>query len=219
MLDSKKIVTVVGFGQVGRTIHSSLKKKFKVNICRRTSDYKSIFKSSDYVILCLPDNPGKFIKKIIPYTPSKCIFINHTTCDPKEYNNLNKDIMLLDCPITKSNNGLPYITMVGGQQQLLTRCKSLLKNYCQEILYMGVLGSGQKAKAVNQLCLINAFRGVVGAVKLAKKLKLPMVKIKNMLNNGGAHSIQLKKFNNINKGHYESKFIGKETAIIRRLQK
>ena len=40
-----------------------------------------------------------------------------------------------------------------------------------------------------------------------------------MLNNGGAHSIQLKKFNNINKGHYEPKFIGKETAIIRRLQK
>ena len=79
---------------------------------------------------------------------------------------------------------------------------------------MGVLGTGQKAKLVNQLCAIYCLYGVNDAIKLSQTFKLSNKKIHNMLLLGSANCVQLKNFKKLLQGNYKNKHIEKEIKII-----
>ena len=211
----KKQITIVGYGQIGKTVKKFIDKVYKVDICTQKSYTKKLFKDSDFVILCLSNNCAETVNCISSWTKKNCIFIDHSTSNPNDYNKIkDKKINVLDCPITKSYLPLPFITMVGGKRIVLDKAESLLKLYCEKIIHIGALGEGQKAKLVNQLCSIYCLCGVNDAIKLSKKFKLPSVKIHDMLLSGSANCVQLKNYKKLHKGSYKNQHIEKEIKIM-----
>ena len=136
----KKQITIVGYGQIGKTVKKLIDAVYKVNICTKKSYNKKLFKDSDFVILCLPNNSAETVNRISGWTKKNCIFIDHSTSNPNDYNKIKDKINVLDCPITKSHLSLPFITMVGGKKTILDKAQSLLKLYCQKIIHIGFLG-------------------------------------------------------------------------------
>jgi 3-hydroxyisobutyrate dehydrogenase-like beta-hydroxyacid dehydrogenase len=210
----KKQITIVGYGQIGKIVKKLIDKVYKVNICTKKSYNKKLFNDSDFVILCLRNNCVETVNRISGWTKKSCIFIDHSTSNPNDYNKIKDKINVLDCPITKSHLSLPFITMVGGKKTILDKAQSLLKLYCDKIIHIGVLGEGQKAKLVNQLCQIYCLCGVNDAIKLSKTFKLPSNKIHDMLLSGSANCVQLKNYKELRRGSYKNQHIEKEIKIM-----
>jgi len=210
----KKQITIVGYGQLGKTIKKIVDTVFKVKTCTKNSYDKKLFKDSDFVILCLRNDSAETINRTLGWTKKSCIFVDHSTVNPNEYDKIKDKVHLLDCPVTKSRLALPFITMVGGKKTILDKARSLLRLYCEKIIHMGVLGTGQKAKLVNQLCAIYCLHGVNDAIKLSKTFKLSHKKIHNMLLSGSANCVQLKNFKKLLQGNYKNKHIEKEIKSI-----
>ena len=210
----KKQITIVGYGQVGKTVKKLVDTIYKVNICTKKSYNEELFKDSDFVILCLPNNCAETVNRVSGWTKKSCIFIDHSTINPNEYNKIKGKINVLDCPVTKSHLSLPFVTMVGGKKRILDKAQSLLRLYCAKIIHIGVLGAGQKAKLVNQLCAIYCLCGVNDAIQLGKTFKLPSMKIHDMLLSGSANCVQLKNFKKLLQGSYKNTNIQKEIKIM-----
>ena len=210
----KKQITIVGYGQVGKTVKKLIHKVYKVEICTKKSFAKKLFIDSDFVILCLPNQSVDTINLISGWTKKSCIFIDHSTINPSDYNKIKNKINLIDSPITKSNKTLPFIAMIGGKKTILDEVSPLLQLYCEKIIHMGVLGAGQRAKLVNQLCAIYCLCGVNDAIRLSKSFKLPTIKIHDLLLSGSANCVQLKNFKKLLRGNYKNANIEKEIKIM-----
>jgi 3-hydroxyisobutyrate dehydrogenase len=102
-----------------------------------------------------------------------------------------RDVAMLDAPVSGGSEGAKKGTLsifVGGEAADLDRARPVLEVLGTTITHMGPIGSGQAAKAVNQVILAGAYLGVAEGIVLAIKAGLDVEQLVGALAGGAAQS-------------------------------
>ena len=97
----------------------------------------------------------------------------------------------LDAPVTGGTEGAragSLTVLVGGDAAVLAKVRPLLEVIGGSIHYIGPVGRGQRAKAVNQVLVAGSYAAVAEAIALGQELKLPMQEVIEALKCGAAGS-------------------------------
>ena len=104
-------------------------------------------------------------------------------------------VAYLDAPVTGGTEGARAGTLsvlVGGAPTDLERARPLLTAVGGRISHFGPVGSGQRAKAVNQVLVAGSYAAVAEALALGSRLGLPMADVVAALREGAADSWALR---------------------------
>ncbi len=97
----------------------------------------------------------------------------------------------LDCPVSGGVEGARDATlaiMVGGTPEAFTRAQPLLAALGKTITHFGPIGSGQAAKATNQIMCAGIIETVAEAMAFARAQGLPLDKVVDTLGKGAGSS-------------------------------
>jgi 3-hydroxyisobutyrate dehydrogenase len=97
----------------------------------------------------------------------------------------------LDCPVSGGVEGARDGTlaiMAGGNEQAFERAKPVLSAMGKTVTYFGPTGSGQAAKATNQIMCAGIIEAVSEAMAFARAQGLPLEKIVDTLGKGAGSS-------------------------------
>ena len=112
----------------------------------------------------------------------------------------------LDAPVTGGTEGARAGTLsvlVGGDPSALERARPILELVGGRISHLGPVGSGQQAKAINQVLVAGSYAAVAEALALGERLGLPMPTVLEALGAGAAGSWALQhRANNMLVGDY-----------------
>ena len=121
-----------------------------------------------------------------------------------------RGVAWLDAPVTGGTEGARAGTLsvlVGGDAHDLERARALLEVVGGRITHLGPVGSGQQAKAVNQVLVAGSYAAVAEAMALGQRLGLPMPELVQALQGGAAGSWALThRAANMLNGHYHLGF-------------
>ena len=102
-----------------------------------------------------------------------------------------RQVAYVDAPVTGGTEGAQAGTLsvlVGGAIEHLERARPVLEVVGGRITHIGPVGSGQEAKAVNQVLVAGSYAAVAEAVALGQRLGLPMEQVLHALKSGAAGS-------------------------------
>ena len=102
-----------------------------------------------------------------------------------------KDVEFLDAPVSGGVEGArdgTLAVMVGGDPQALERAKPVLSAIGRTITHFGGTGSGQAAKATNQIMCAGIIEAVAEAMAFAKAQGLPLDALVETLGKGAGSS-------------------------------
>jgi 3-hydroxyisobutyrate dehydrogenase len=102
-----------------------------------------------------------------------------------------RQIDFLDCPVSGGVEGARDATlaiMVGGGLAAFERAQPILKALGRTIAHFGPVGSGQAAKATNQIMCAGLIEAVAEAMAFAHAQGLPLDKLIDTLGNGAGSS-------------------------------
>ncbi len=192
---------------INRNSANTLKfiKKFKNSRRLFTYDqYHDLANQCDFVISCVGkdlDLKDVYLSKngILKGLRPKTLIVDHTTAsfDISKLlyeKTLGKKCFFFDAPISGGEIGAISGTlsiMVGGKKTKFKNLKEILDLYSKSLIYMGVSGSGQLTKMVNQICVATIIQGLAEGLNFAKKKKLNIDNLIKVLKNGAGQSWQL----------------------------
>lgn len=102
-----------------------------------------------------------------------------------------RGVAYLDAPVTGGTEGGRAGTLsvlVGGAAADLERARPVLEAVGRTITAIGPVGTGQAAKAVNQVLVAGSYAAVAEAMALGQRLGLPMEEVRQALVGGAAGS-------------------------------
>jgi 3-hydroxyisobutyrate dehydrogenase len=102
-----------------------------------------------------------------------------------------RGVEFLDCPVSGGVEGARDATlaiMVGGKPEAFERAQPILKALGRTIAYFGPAGSGQAAKATNQIMCAGIIEAVAEAMAFARAQGLPLDKLIETLGQGAGSS-------------------------------
>jgi 3-hydroxyisobutyrate dehydrogenase len=102
-----------------------------------------------------------------------------------------RGVAMLDAPVSGGSEGARKGTLsifVGGEAADLERARPVLAAMGTTITHLGPIGSGQAAKAVNQVILAGTYIGVAEGIVLAMKAGLDVEALVAALSGGAAQS-------------------------------
>ena len=120
------------------------------------------------------------------------VVVDHSTIDPDAARRIAaslkaRRIDMLDAPVSGgaavADAGALSI-MAGGEESVLARVRHILESYGKTIVHIGPSGSGQVAKACNQICTIVNTLGAAEAMLMAERAGLDPTKVKDVLMTG-----------------------------------
>ena len=125
-----------------------------------------------------------------------CIVVDHSTIDPDRSRRIaiqlaERGIEMLDAPVSGGVLGAEtgtLVTMVGGKPEALAVCQAAIATNAPRIIHMGASGTGQVAKACNQMCIVVNQMGVAEAMLVAERSGLDPQKLIDALQGGFAAS-------------------------------
>ena len=176
-------------------------KEYKGNLITNLSELNDPF---DYIISCVGnDNDLEEItissSGCFKNLNSETVFIDHSTVSPKIVKLINKEalklgIQFLDAPISGGEAGAingALSIMVGGNLSSFEKSREVLQSYGKKIKFMGVSGSGQLTKIINQICIAGLVQGLAEAVHFMKRTDLAVDDVVDVISGGAAQSWQL----------------------------
>ena len=192
---------------INRNSANTLKfiKKFKKSRRLFTYDqYDHLSNKCDFIISCVGkdlDLKDVYLSKngILKGLSPKTLIVDHTTAsyDISKVlyeKTLGKKCYFFDAPISGGEIGAINGTlsiMIGGKKSKFMNLKEILALYSKSSVYMGVSGSGQLTKMVNQICVATIIQGLAEGLNFAKKKKLNIDSLIEVLKNGAGQSWQL----------------------------
>ena len=102
-----------------------------------------------------------------------------------------QDIGLVDAPVSGGSEGAQNGTLtifVGGSPDHVERAQPILEAFGKRITHLGPSGSGQMAKAVNQVMIAGTYATVGEGIALAQAAGLPLPELLEALSAGAAGS-------------------------------
>ena len=158
-------------------------------------------RSCDVVVACLTDSPQ--IEEVL-FGPdglaeglaSGSLFIDCSTISPLKAQEFAErlgaqGVSMLDAPVSGGSEGAKNATltiMVGGAEADVERASGVLGAMGRSVNHLGPVGSGQWAKAINQVILCGAYLGVAEGVTLGLKAGLDVERVISALKGGAAGS-------------------------------
>jgi 3-hydroxyisobutyrate dehydrogenase-like beta-hydroxyacid dehydrogenase len=163
--------------------------------------------NADIVCLCLSDDAA--VQEVLlgcssatattaalPHLRPGAVVIDFSTIAPATSRTLaarlaEQQVAYIDAPVTGGTEGAKAGTLsvlVGGAPEHLERARPVLEVVGGRITHIGPVGSGQEAKAVNQVLVAGSYAAVAEAVALGQRLGLPMERVLAALKSGAAGS-------------------------------
>ena len=192
---------------INRNSTNTLKfiKKFKNSRRLFTYDqYDHLSNKCEFIISCVGkdlDLKDVYLSKngILKGLRPKTLLVDHTTASYEiskllYEETLAKKCYFFDAPISGGEIGAIDGTlsiMVGGKKSKFNNLKEILDLYSKSLVYMGISGSGQLTKMVNQICVATIIQGLAEGLNFAKKKKLNVDSLIKVLRNGAGQSWQL----------------------------
>jgi 3-hydroxyisobutyrate dehydrogenase-like beta-hydroxyacid dehydrogenase len=102
-----------------------------------------------------------------------------------------QSIGLVDAPVSGGSEGAQNGTLtifVGGSPEHVERAQPILRAFGKRITHLGPSGSGQMAKAVNQVMIAGTYATVGEGIALAQAAGLPLEQLMEALSAGAASS-------------------------------
>jgi 3-hydroxyisobutyrate dehydrogenase len=102
-----------------------------------------------------------------------------------------KQVDFLDCPVSGGTEGARDATlaiMAGGTEDAFARAQPVLSAMGKTVTHFGPTGSGQAAKATNQIMCAGIIETVAEAMAFARAQSLPLEKIVDTLGKGAGSS-------------------------------
>ena len=127
------------------------------------------------------------------------ILIDHTTTSANLALELGEacgkiGIDFLDAPVSGGQAGAENAAltiMIGGGQKTYDKVKPVLDCYAKKTKLLGAIGSGQRAKMVNQICIAGVVQGLSEALNFAMKTGLNANDVVDVISQGAAQSWQM----------------------------
>ncbi len=97
----------------------------------------------------------------------------------------------LDCPVSGGVEGArdaKLVVMVGGETEAFARAQPVLSKMAATVTHFGPVGSGQAAKATNQIMCAGIIDAVAEAMAFARAQGLPLEKLVDTLGKGAGSS-------------------------------
>ena len=175
--------------------------KGKINLYNNP---KELAENSELIISCVGnDNDLEDIylrkNKILDGVKKNTIIVDHTTASLNISIKLfkkfrSKQVFFFDAPVSGGEIGAQkgnLAIMVGGEKNKFEILKKSLDCYYKSMIYMGKSGNGQLTKMVNQICVASIIQGLAEGLNFAKKKKLDVENLLEVIRNGAAQSWQL----------------------------
>ena len=215
-----KAVGFIGLGVMGFPMAGHLSEHNKIAVFNRTktkseiwsTKYKGVIcsspagvaKISDVIILCVgDDNDVRDIvtghQGLLNNLKPGSIIIDHTTTSAKlakeMYELLNaNNVSYIDAPVSGGEVGAQsgkLSIMVGGNKDAYDQIKNILSPYTRLIKYMGLSGSGQYTKMVNQICIAGLIQALAEGINFSEKVGLDTKSVLEVVSSGAAQSWQM----------------------------
>lgn len=210
-------VGFVGLGTMGAAMAANLARAgFPLSVWNRTpgragpllalgaveaSSPREVARANDVVVTCVTDSPqvaevlfgsDGLVEGLAPGS----LFIDCSTISPASAREMGarlKDhgVAMLDAPVSGGSEGAVAGTltiMVGGEPTDVERAHDVLHAMGRTVTHLGPIGSGQVAKAVNQVILCGTYLGVAEGVVLAMKAGMDVERLITALAGGAAGS-------------------------------
>ncbi len=155
----------------------------------------------DLVVACVTDTPDLSQVLFGPggvaeASPAPALLVDCSTISPSATRDFSerlaeRSIRMVDAPVSGGSEGALEGTLtifVGGTAEDVERARPVLASMGRTITHLGPVGSGQAAKAVNQVILCGAYLGVAEGIVLAMKEGLDLDALIPALNGGAARS-------------------------------
>jgi 3-hydroxyisobutyrate dehydrogenase len=162
---------------------------------------RELASASELVVTCVTDSPQMAevvfgADGLAEGLAAGSVLIDCSTISPASARELGRrledlGVAMLDAPVSGGSEGAVAGTltiMVGGDPVVLERASDVLHAMGRTITHIGPLGSGQVAKAVNQVILCGTYLGVAEGVVLAMKAGLDPERVVGALAGGAAGS-------------------------------
>lgn len=156
---------------------------------------------SDVTVICVSDTPDV---EAVLFGPDGIAFgarpgslvVDCSTISPGSNRDFGRrlaagSVGMVDAPVSGGSEGarLGTLTMfVGGGEPDVARARPVLEAMGRTITHLGPLGSGQAAKAVNQVIISGAYLGVAEGIVLGMKAGLDPHLLVEALSGGAAQS-------------------------------
>lgn len=123
----------------------------------------------------------------------------HSTVHPKTCHELAKaaeaqGVSVIDAPVS---GGAPAVdegrllVMVGGDDEVVDRCRPVFASYADPIVHLGALGSGQTTKLLNNLLFTANLGTAAGTLALGEALGVLPERLNEVIARGSANSFAL----------------------------
>ncbi|QFY45177.1 NAD(P)-dependent oxidoreductase [Candidatus Methylospira mobilis] len=177
----------------------------------------SLAASVDAVMICVSadDDVRSVIEQLLPGLKPGTLVIDHSTVSRETELEMTAKVAAaggsyLDAPVSGGMEGARHRTlsiMAGGRAEDLQRARPLLQAMAARIVHMGGIGSGQAAKAVNQIMCAGINQAVTEALSFAQAQGLAMDKVIEAVAGGAAGNWFLDKRGlTMTQGSYEPGF-------------
>ena len=100
----------------------------------------------------------------------------------------------IDAPVSGGQAGAEagqLTIMAGGDENILQQVRPVLEVYSKQLQLMGGVGSGQKTKMVNQICVAGLLQALAEGVHFAQQAELDIEKVLSVISQGAAQSWQM----------------------------
>ena len=156
---------------------------------------------SNVVVICVSDTPDVDAVLFGPNGIQQgarpgLLVIDCSTISPKATREFGLrlaegGVAMVDAPVSGGSEGarLATLTMfVGGDEAAVARAMPVLRTMGRTVTHIGPLGSGQAAKAVNQVIICGAYLGVAEGIVLGMRAGLDPTQLVAALSGGAAQS-------------------------------
>jgi 3-hydroxyisobutyrate dehydrogenase len=186
------------------TVHNRTRSKeepLEVQGAKRAASPKDAAKDADVLITNVSDTPdveevilGE--NGVIHSMKAGSILIDVSTISPMVTKKIaeklaEKKIDMLDCPVSGGSEGAIKGTlsiMVGGKKETLEQVMPVLQAIGKTVTHVGDIGSGQIAKAMNQVILAGVYAGVAEGIAMGLAAGLDIEAAQKALSGGAANS-------------------------------
>jgi len=164
--------------------------------CTHCAGPVELAEQCDVVVLCVSADQDVLglVETLAPVMSEGDIVVDCSTVDAATARQASSRLArhgvgFLDCPVSGGTEGARQGTlsiMVGGEAEHLERARPVLEAMGKTIVHLGPAGSGQAAKATNQIMVAGINQAVTEALAFGESQGLPMDALIEALSRGAA---------------------------------
>jgi 3-hydroxyisobutyrate dehydrogenase-like beta-hydroxyacid dehydrogenase len=117
--------------------------------------------------------------------------VHPDTCREVAETAAKQGVSVIDAPVSGGGPAVEQgklLVMVGGEDDVVERCRPVFATYADPIIHLGPLGSGQVAKILNNLLFSANLGSAISTLELGESLGVPRDRLCEVLNGGSAVS-------------------------------